>query len=172
MVVACRPPLFIFSVMTKISNEFIESLVAVALGQVGKREVGHNGGAAVRAYQSATSLDPGDWPWCAAFVCWCFLTASVRHPLGRVLPVSARAFDFEGWGRRNATLYHAPESIRKGDVVIYEFSHIGIASCDSVGGWVDVVEGNTNPAGSREGDGVYHRTRPLHLVRSVVHLGS
>ncbi|MEI8082747.1 MAG: permease, partial [Actinomycetes bacterium] len=39
--------------------------------QVGVREVGNNGGTQVRAYQGATDLDPGAWPWCAAFVCWC-----------------------------------------------------------------------------------------------------
>ena len=153
-------------------EKFVSSLVSAALGQVGKREVGHNGGSAVRAYQSATYLAPGDWPWCAAFVCWCFRAASLSCPVDFKLPVTPRAYGFEAWGRSNWNLIESPSSILRGDLVIYEISHIGIAVRDSVEGRFLTVEGNTNPAGSREGDGVYQRERGLSFVRSIVRMKS
>jgi hypothetical protein len=59
--------------------------------------------------------------------------------------------------------------IKAGDVVIFTFSHIGIAlgSPDKKGN-VPTVEGNTNGAGSREGDGVYRKVRHVSKIRSRI----
>jgi uncharacterized protein YijF (DUF1287 family) len=60
-------------------------------------------------------------------------------------------------------------NVRRGDIVIYTFSHIGIAVGEpDEDGMVYVVEGNTNNAGSREGDGVYRKHRHLSKIRSVI----
>jgi len=43
----------------------LENLVALALSQVGVKEVGgNNRGAKIREYQSSTNLKPAAWPWC------------------------------------------------------------------------------------------------------------
>jgi hypothetical protein len=56
-----------------------------------------------------------------------------------------------------------------GDLVIFTFSHIGIAvsSPDKMGN-LATVEGNTDSAGSREGGGVYFKTRNLSKIRSRI----
>ena len=57
----------------KMSNKInaLESLVKIALSQVGVKESGgNNNGPEVRKYQSATELKPASWPWCAAFTGW------------------------------------------------------------------------------------------------------
>jgi hypothetical protein len=60
--------------------------------------------------------------------------------------------------------------IKKGDIVIFTFSHIGLAIEDEKNGSVRTVEGNTSTSGSREGGGVYLQTRSLSLVRSHIRL--
>jgi hypothetical protein len=60
--------------------------------------------------------------------------------------------------------------VRAGDIVVFTFSHIGVAIEDQRGAAVRTVEGNTDEAGSREGGGVYEKTRALSLVRSHIRL--
>lgn len=150
---------------------FTKELVAVARSQVGVKESGNNGGTLIREYQSKTWLEPGAWPWCAAFVCWCISAASAKsgHPVP--VPNTPRAREFTTWGRRNFSLIHKPRSVAPGDIVIYQFKsgwHVGIACEFSAGSTVDVVEGNTDGSGGREGDGVYIRNRKLSSIHSVV----
>ena len=149
-------------------KSFVDSLINVALSEVGTREVGHNGGACVREYQRATYLEPDDWAWCAAFVCWCIARAADAVPVRFHLPTTPKAFGFESWGMLNARLCYDLTVIPAGAIVIFEVSHVGIAVEDSKNRRVVTVEGNTNPEGSREGDGVYRRVRSFSLVRSFV----
>ena len=48
----------------------IAKLVEIAERELGKKETRNNVGKEVRKYQAATNLDPGAWPWCAAFCAW------------------------------------------------------------------------------------------------------
>ena len=59
--------------------------------------------------------------------------------------------------------------IKRGDLIVYTFSHIGIATSgvDSRG-YFTTVEGNTNEAGSREGDGVYRKSRHTSQVKARI----
>jgi cell wall-associated NlpC family hydrolase len=58
-----------------------------------------------------------------------------------------------------------------GDIVMYTFSHVGIVISDN-GKTIQTVEGNTNGEGSREGDGVYFKTRNKSLVKRFVRIKS
>jgi hypothetical protein len=61
------------------------------------------------------------------------------------------------------------KDIIAGDIVVFTFSHIGIAvSSPDKNGNVATVEGNTDSAGSREGGGVYLKTRHLSKIRSRI----
>lgn len=156
------------------SESFAELLASIAKSQVGEREQGNNGGRAVRKYQAATWLTPGPWPWCAAFVCWCFKHALKEHPQVIQRPRTAGAWDFENWAKKEGAELIKPVSstrVRRGDILVYTFSHIGIAVGDEwQNGKVDTVEGNTNAAGAREGDGVYRKTRNKSQIRSIIRL--
>jgi len=59
--------------------------------------------------------------------------------------------------------------IKRGDIVCFTFSHIGIAlgSPDEAGNLL-TCEGNTNAEGLREGDGVYKKTRNISKIRSRI----
>jgi hypothetical protein len=61
------------------------------------------------------------------------------------------------------------DNIRRGDILVFTFSHIGIAVGDiGKDGIVQTIEGNTNAEGSREGDGVYRKRRHASKIRSVI----
>lgn len=163
----------------------ISRLVTIAESQVGVRESGSNSGDDIRKYQEATSLAPGKWPWCAAFVDWCiqewlkddevvkWLGLKVRTPEAW-RPKTALAYGFLGWAkdRPNTTNVLMPtERAQAGDIVMYTFSHVGIVVSDN-GNTIQTIEGNTNGEGSREGDGVYSKIRNKSLVRRYVRIKS
>lgn len=155
-------------------------LPVLAAREVGKKETkGSNLGPEVRKYQSATNLDPGAWPWCSAFCAWA-LQQWLADPENRAWlalkktsserwrPKTALAYGWIEWAKaRPATVEILPDTAepRAGDIVIYDFSHIGIVQRNVDKEFFSAVEGNTNGAGSREGDGVYVKMRRRSLAR-------
>lgn len=151
-----------------------------AEGQIGKRESGgENKGRDLQPFFDADNYDPngpspGDdgYAWCAAFVCWAVYQAVRDLRVSFKRPVTPGAWDYERWAReqdRSVMLKKPHEGdIKRGDLVIFEFSHIGIAVSDAKKGMVRTVEGNTNQAGSRDGDGVYEKLRSLTRIRSRI----
>lgn len=148
-----------------------ELLVKHALAEVGVEEHprGSNRGPRVDDYQRATWLEQKDWgAWCAAFVCFCMREAmregeslGATYTLHR--PQTAGAYDFQNWSLRQddstQTKINPDNDIKRGDIVIFTFSHIGIAASGvNEGGHFDTIEGNTNDDGSREGYAVCHKT--------------
>ena len=148
-----------------------QKLVSLARAEVGVREepMDSNRGARVEEYQAATWLKGSGWPWCAAFICWLFKEAGLSY---KERPKTAGAWDFENWakGSSKAQLRKGSGTIKAGDIVIFTFSHIGIAVADEQGGIIETVEGNTDAGGSREGGGVYLKTRRKGQVRSWINL--
>ena len=129
-----------------------EIVLSVARPMVGQREVGDNDGPFVKEILASVGLSPGS-PWCAAFNYYVFEKAGFA---GRV-PRSAWSPDWVKGGRRGNPhpsdvfgIYFAS----KGRV-----AHTGLVE-SSDGVFVTTIEGNTNQAGSREGDGVYRKKRP------------
>jgi hypothetical protein len=71
----------------------------------------------------------------------------------------------------NSTQTRKPTNgdIEAGDIVMFTFSHIGIAlSAPNKNGEVETVEGNTDMMGSREGGGVFRKMRSLSKIRSRI----
>lgn len=162
----------------------LEKLVQIAEAEIGKKETkGRNLGPDVERYQAATNLDPGAWPWCAAFVCHC-LREWLNDPANRAwlalkkstptgwMPKTALAYGFLKWAKaRPATTTILPDTAtpEAGDIVVYDFSHIGIVK-RCIGDKFEAIEGNTNSAGSRDGDGVYFKVRPRSLARAFIRI--
>lgn len=148
-----------------------EKLVALASAEVGVREepMDSNRGKRVEEYQAATWLDGSGWPWCAAFICWLFKRAGVPESWR---PRTAGAWDFENWARKSGgqaeLLKPGRHRIKAGDIVVFRFSHIGLAEKDQRGDAVETIEGNTDASGSREGGGVYRKIRKVSQVRSMI----
>jgi hypothetical protein len=154
-----------------------QKLVELARKELGVEEVdGTNTGKRVNEYKAATDLDPRQsWPWCAAFICW--LVREAMLALGGNFtfqpPTTAAAWRFEEWSRRqdDSTWLKKPSGtdVQAGDIVVFTFSHIGIAISDpDTLGFVTTIEGNTDHAGSREGGGVYQKKRHIGKIRSRI----
>jgi hypothetical protein len=157
-------------------------LAELAAAECGTREESPNSGRRVRLYQSATHLRPAPWPWCSAFVCYIVRQWIERQEVADWLglrsttpeawrPKTALAFGLLSWARaRPRTCRQLGDSDRAaaGDIVVYSFSHCGIVLADIDGGLLSVAEGNTNPEGSREGDGVYRKIRSRNSVVSFI----
>lgn len=135
----------------------VVAILEVAESQVGVREHGRNRGPQVEAYLRAVGLGP-DHPWCAAFVCWCGVSAvQDRWPL----PRTGWCPDLGTFAVERNARYLRPQ---RGDVfLIYHpslgrFAHTGYVTAVLPDGRYETIEGNSNDTGSREGDGVYART--------------
>ena len=153
-----------------------EKMVALAREEIGVSEVdGTNCGPRVDEYKAATWLDADKgWPWCAAFICWLIREATEEDETTFKRPRTAGAWDFENWAKQESThgielRKPTNEDIKAGDIVIFTFSHIGLAVKDAdSSGYVVTIEGNTNGAGSREGGSVLEKKRHVSKIRSRV----
>lgn len=166
-------------------DNFPELLAQIAEAEArrGVREVGgNNRGPDVVAYQRATWLTPGAWAWCAAFVCWCVFQAIKFHggmPWKR--PETAGAWDFENWARGRydpavakawAVLDPRTNAPKRGDIVTFTWSHIGIVTFFD-GNTVFTVEGNTGStktgtSDNASGDGTFAKKHPRSALRRII----
>lgn len=148
------------------------ALIEILTSEEGVREIGTtNRGPRVQEYQAATWLEGSGWPWCAAFICWGILQLEEQFPLPFKRPRTAAAWGFEQWARdEGLQLFKPRKKIKAGDIVCFTFSHIGLAIEDESGGRVKTVEGNTDGPGSRDGGGVYIKTRRTSVIRSNIRL--
>lgn len=152
-------------------------LVKIATKEIGVEEkAGTNCGPRVNEYKAATWLNSKKpWPWCAAFVCWVVREAmkAAKRKFTFKRPRTAGAWDFERWSlaQDRSTWTKKPHrgDIMPGDIVMFTFSHIGIAtSKPDRNGYVTTIEGNTDSRGSREGGGVFRKRRHVRKIRSRI----
>lgn len=158
-----------------------QKMIQLARSQIGVSEEGNsNCGKMVNQYKAATWL-PADkpWPWCAAFICWLVREAmtaeGVKETKTFKRPRTAGAFDFENWslsqGSETTTKKPHKRDILPGDIVVFKFSHIGIAeTAMDANGNVTCIEGNTDGAGSREGGAVLRKKRRADQIRSRIRI--
>jgi CHAP domain len=155
-----------------------QRLVELAKKEVGVEEIGGtNCGPRVNEYKAATWLPPDQaWPWCAAFIDWLVMRA-MEEESGRKFtferPRTAGAWDMENWSMKQdgstwTKLNPQASDIAPGDIVIFTFSHVGLAIGTPEKGMVETIEGNTDGNGSRDGGGVWRKQRKLSLIRSRI----
>lgn len=160
-------------------------LVGIAKTQIGKHESGgENKGSDLRAYFDSDSYRPNatddGYPWCASFVCYCVQQAMQAGGIEETptfkRPRTPSAFGLADWSRAQDNSTRTKDwpgsDIKAGDIVIFKFSHVGIAVTDAEGGRFETIEGNTNVAGSREGTHVVWKRgvseRPVSSVRNRI----
>lgn len=159
-------------------SAFTDKIVEIATAEIGVEEVnGSNSGERVKQYQAATSLRGTGWPWCAAFVCFVVWKAMEECGIFQTQkftrPKTASAWGFESWSRAQdkTTWTRKPHDgdIQSGDIVVFTFSHIGIATGKAdKNGFVPTIEGNTDGDGSREGGAVLAKKRHVSKIRSRI----
>lgn len=155
------------------------SIIAIARSQLGVVENSQNQGAGIAKYWAATDYKSGyndRAPWCAAFVSWCIQQSGIFDDVDR--PKSASAFKsggYEAWARSKSPkvkLTLRPTSVKAGDLVIFGFSHIGIATTNSdPNGKFTSIDGNTFSPKRNKPSGVWEKNRSLPSVRSTVTIG-
>ena len=135
--------------------------------QIGVRELtNHNDGKSVEMYLRYCGLLKGE-PWCASFVCWSLGQNEVKNPRDGFCPALFTASNtIYKRGRKNN------EIPLQSDVFGLYFPERGrIAHVGFIETWgaktVTTVEGNTNEAGSRDGDGVYRKIRLTRQIYAV-----
>ena len=161
-----------------VSGNIPDKMVQLAREEIGVSEVdGTNCGPRVDQYKAATWLDASKgWPWCAAFICWLVRESIEDEDVKFKRPRTAGAWDFENWAKQqiaNGVDLRKPtnEDIKAGDIVVFTFSHIGLAVKDiDSRGYVKTIEGNTNGAGSREGGSVLEKKRHVSSIRSRIRI--
>ena len=165
----------------------IHKLTAIAQAEIGVLETGgNNRGPRIIEYQLATSLEPDNWPWCAAFVDWCiqqwikdpeavkWLNLQSRTPEAW-RPKTALAYGLTTWAKNRpatTTILTEEFTARPGDIVTFDFSHTGIVLEDD-GKNLITVEGNTNRKGARDsesGDGVWRKIRAKSLAKNFIRI--
>ena len=132
-------------------------LIAAHLCDIEKvRELGANRGAWVERFLGAVGL-PGGYAWCAAFVSFCLKSGG--YTAGPKLPAAVR--NWASWAKAEGRIVEAP---RRGDLGFWlnpdGTGHIFFVA-NPAGVMVKTIEGNSNVAGSRDGDGVYRNNRPI-----------
>lgn len=155
------------SIKIKKVVSYPELLDSIYMSQVGVRELtGNNDGPDVLKYQKAAGLTSG-YSWCACFVKWCFDQAGVV--------TSITAWSPTCHNKRNIVMMNSTykKEVQKGDVFtlyyprLKRIGHTGFVRRKFGLNSVETVEGNTNSAGSREGDGVYMKVRPKSSIYSI-----
>jgi peptidoglycan hydrolase-like protein with peptidoglycan-binding domain len=145
----------------------------VALSQEGIRETARNRGPEIDEYISRVGLKPERaYSWCQAFVYWCFDEAARKTTSANPCVKTAGVLDHWAKSPVTARLYAErafddPSLIRPGAIFVVDHGagrgHTGIVTT-IVDGQVGTIEGNTNEAGSREGDGVYRKVRTIGSI--------
>ena len=151
-------------------NPVRDKVASVYTAEIGIKESGFNSGPRIKEYLHYAGLPPGN-PWCAAFVCWAMGQAGINNPKTGYCPYLFSPAQVI-W-QRNSNLGGRPIHLpQKGDVFgIYFPEKKRIAHVGFIHNWgnkyVITVEGNTNLASGREGDGVYRKRRLISSIYKV-----
>jgi peptidoglycan hydrolase-like protein with peptidoglycan-binding domain len=153
-------------------SALLKEALRVAAAELGVMEdpLGSNSGPRINQYLASVGLNAADgsFPWCAAFIFWCFREASASLNVQNPAVRTAGALDT--WNqagirgiRRIATAEasETPAVVQPGVVFVISTGggngHVGLV--ERVDGVVlTTIEGNTNEGGSREGIGVFRRS--------------
>lgn len=143
------------------------TLQEIYSSQIGIRELtGKNDGPEVEMYLKTVGLGKG-YSWCSAFVKWSLDEAEIPNKINAWSPTAENKKNIIYQARRFVA---EPEP---GDVFTIWFprmkriGHTGFFDGRQNETIIVTVEGNTNEAGSREGDGVYKKYRSLKTIHSI-----
>jgi CHAP domain len=84
-----------------------------------------------------------EFKWCVVFIWWCM--QKCRIPMS-VFPKSASVFAVRDWFKDRGRFFPAPTTPKKGDLVIFKYSHIGLVAQLLTDGRMLTIEGNQNDA--------------------------
>ena len=144
-----------------------KELLAIAKAEVGIKENPANSNSVkYNTWMYGRSVQDGipkgaSYPWCAAFVSWCFRGTGL-------CPKTASCLNMLEWFEKNGQIVKEP---RPGDIVFFKYStnkrrtnHVGIVVSVS-GKIINTYEGNTSANGSQDNGGmVMQKNRYSNIV--------
>jgi hypothetical protein len=163
-----------------------KQLIEIADKDVGQMETSRNHGPAISKFWTATTYPDGyenREPYCAAGVSywvreWLKIPV-VQHAFGKSAAQleqwrckSAAAYGWRDWAKEHGVRMLSDaqsEILHTGDIVIFDFSHIGIVY-DDKGDRIYTIEANTGASGGRDGDGIFRKDRPREVARCFIRL--
>lgn len=124
-----------------------------------REATGHNDGKEVEMYLKGTGLGKG-YAWCAAYVSWCHDQSGIKNPRSAYSPDWFKTnVVYRQYEKRTDLFVSKPAQVFG---IYFEtkkrVAHVGIITGETKFSYT-TIEGNTNEAGSREGDGVYRKIR-------------
>lgn len=154
------------------TSPLLTEVLKTAHHEIGVQETppGSNSGPTINEYLHSIGLDPG-YPWCAAFVYWCFEQASAR--LNRANPLVRTGSCMNHWRKTKGIKITPgealldPSLIEPGTIFIIDEGkgkgHTGIVTSvkDDT---INTIEGNTNPLHSANGIGVFALERKIESI--------
>ena len=166
--------------------ELRKKLIEIARLDVGKLETSRNQAPFIKKFWPATSYPEGyvnREPYCAAAMCyWVQQWLTIPEVLTALNMSasaaekwrckSAAAFGWLDWAVKKGLVLLSDsqsETLHTGDVVVFDFSHIGVVVTD-FDTHVHTIEANTGAAGGREGDGVFEKIRARSLAKKFIRI--
>ncbi len=144
------------------TKKYIEDLIiAKALVFLEVREEGHNKGKFVEMFQKAVDGVASGEPWCMAFVQYIAQQVCKDLKVKSPLPKKLGEHCLSVWNQ--IPIHYKSAYGGKGMIPIWQSGksssgHTGFSK-EYGAVYFKTIEGNTNKKGSREGDGVYEKTR-------------
>jgi hypothetical protein len=145
-------------------TERVERVVEVARGTIGWKEQRGNSGPVVDKILKTVGLEGTRSPWCAAWVV--YVGDQAFGAKNNPYPRSAWSPDFvvkPTWNRGQGQLPGSSDAFGVYFDSLKRVAHTGLIE-RLEGNMAVTIEGNTNDNGSREGDGVYRKRRPLVTI--------
>lgn len=141
----------------------VHPFVAVAEPWMGTEETSPNHFPGMEKLWKDTSYQDG-WenrePYCAAFQCHVVAEARRRGAKVQGLPMSASVREFRAWARARGYTVTTPKPGDQFTLLPSGTSHMGLVEAVD-GDLIHTLEGNTDGAGSRDGDGFWRKVRKI-----------
>ena len=162
-----------FSEATDLARKTAE----MASHDIGIRETGRNSGKRIKQYLATVGLKQEGHPYCIAAVCTWIKEAAAAGGVKQELLFSPSCLRFLDYAVKTNHAF-LPSELAPGRlpcVFIIDHGkgkgHAGLVIGVSEDGvLLDTIEANTNPSGSRDGDGVYSRYRDISEVAAFVRI--
>lgn len=141
----------------------VHPFIAIAAEWMGRTETSPNRFTGMQELWADTNY-PSGWsdraPYCAAFQCHIVAEAIRRGVKIKECPTSPSVSELRNWARVRGYAVKTPKPGDQFTLLPSGTSHTGLV--ESVeGGLIHTLEGNTNAAGSRDGDGFWRKTRRI-----------
>lgn len=137
-------------------------VLEIAAGEIGTKESPPNTNKVkYNTWYYGREVGGSAYPWCMAFVQWCFNQAGIPLPYK-----TASCSALLNWYKNNKPDCIAAEPA-PGDIIIYNFGHTGIVELVS-GDEITAIEGNTAVGNDSNGGAVMRRMRKKTLITAYI----